>query len=228
MRSNGDANPLAEGCKRVSVLGMAAAERLDTMPSPTDSKAIADAVMVALSLVDQGVSYREAARRVGVHWSSVWHAAKRQEALQSTIEAGEDVGRRLVAKARVAAEMGVERILKEIATCHERYVAPWTLTAARLAGVVDGSGAGSDGITPTVTALLTALGTRTTLESTTRVTFEPVSPATDPVQLAVELPCTLAVPTEAVPVRDSVVRGDIPPGDGSYPPGEPPPPSSCA
>lgn len=109
--------------------------------------------------MEQGDSYREAARKCQVKWSTVYKAVRRHEAQTAELEAGEDVSKLVQAKARIAVVIGIERILRDLPTCKETYVAPWTWTAARLAGMADGIPTES-GVTDGVAKLLSALGTR--------------------------------------------------------------------
>lgn len=144
--------------------------------SPLDR---ADAITQGLSLVDSGVAYRAAAQQCGIHYATLWRAAKHREreALES-LRADEDA-RRIQAKARIACEMAVERIIRDIPTCRETYVAPWAWTAARLAGIAEGVQAES-GVTDGVAKLLTALGSRGSLTAAIQVQTGPQAPDSGP------------------------------------------------
>jgi transposase len=85
----------------------------------------------AVALVEQGYSYREAAEVAGVPTTTVFRSVER---VGTT---GPDLTEIIREKAAEAAKKGVERMAKEIESTPDRNVAQWTLTTARLAGILD-------------------------------------------------------------------------------------------
>jgi transposase len=85
----------------------------------------------AVALVEQGHSYREAAELAGVPTTTVFRSVERVGTTQP------DLTEIIREKAAEAAKKGVERMNREIEHTPDRNVAQWTLTTARLAGILD-------------------------------------------------------------------------------------------
>jgi hypothetical protein len=87
-----------------------------------------DRIAKGLALLEQGYSQREAAELVAIpHQTLARHSGAISPDLTEIIRE----------KAAQAAAKGVERIHREIEHTPDRNVAQWTLTAAKLGGILD-------------------------------------------------------------------------------------------
>ena len=163
----GDGLQAVPGCARgdcarlgacLCCMPMSAAVRLPETGVETPVDARQAAIARGIALVNSGLGYREAGSRVGVNYSTLWRAHKQSEEELASFEADAEATKRINFKARMLAEMAVERMLKDIGTVHERYVASWAWTAAKLAGIADNDA--PEGINPVVGELLHRLSNR--------------------------------------------------------------------
>jgi len=120
---------------RYTIPVSAAQSLLDVPIAPRVDRA--ERISRALVLVDAGHSFRQAADQSGVPYLAVYRAAKRSDREMVDWEPEEGSDRRLAVKAAVTAEMGIERMMRDIDVVDPRYLAGWMLAAARLAGLVD-------------------------------------------------------------------------------------------
>jgi len=165
-------------------------------------------------LVRTGYSYRQAAAQVGVDHTTLWRAVQRAETGEGGWGAEEGADRRTAVKAAVTAEMGIERMMREIDTVPPQYVAGWTLAAARMAGLIDvvrdGSTAGGGSV---LAQILDTLGEGGRLQVGVQVDrTSPARPQTNTIRTVSEVLGANSPPAEAP--SHTPTHGEGEPGNG--------------
>lgn len=122
-------------------------------------------IAAGVALIRGGHSTRAAAAQVGIPQPTLWRAANRYESLQAE-EPGELD--RIVARSRVTVDMGLDRMLSEIATVDPKYLAGWLTAAARIGGLIGAEP--SSGLMGDVLSQLSGTGGTVEVGTVTRVT----------------------------------------------------------